>query len=116
MPRVKTGVVRRRRHKKVLSATKGYYGTRSKTFRRANEAFIRAGEHAFAGRKLKKRDAKTLWIIRLNAALKEYGVTYSVFINHLNKSKIDLNRKMLSELALNKPEAFKTIIEKMKIS
>lgn len=113
MPRVKTGVVRRRRHKKVLKATKGYYGSRSKLFKRANEAFIRAGEHAFAGRKLRKRDMKKLWIIRLNAALKELGISYSVFINKLNKSNIEVDRKVLSELAVNKQEVFKAIVEKI---
>ena len=113
MPRVKTGVVRRRRHKKILKTTKGYSLTRSKLFRRANEAFIRAGEHAFTGRKLRKRDMRKLWIIRLGAALKPFNISYSQFINKLQNSNIKLNRKSLSELAINQPEAFKTVVEKV---
>lgn len=110
MPRAKTGVVRRKRHKKIISKTKGYYGTRSKLFKRANEAFLRAGEHAFFGRKLKKRDMKKLWIIRLNAAAHENGMKYSELIHRLNKSNVILDRKTLSELAILYPDAFKKII------
>lgn len=113
MPRVKTGVVRRRRHKKILKATKGYFGSRSKLFRNAYTAFIKAGEHAFAGRKLKKRDMRKLWIMRINAALKPNNVRYSEFIKNLNSSKLEIDRKVLSELAVNKPEAFKAIVEKI---
>ena len=114
MARTKTGVVRRRRHKKILKATKGYYLTRSKLFRRANEAFLKAGEYAFKGRKLKKRDMKKLWIIRLNAALREQGTTYSAFIKNLNGSKLQLDRKVLSELAASYPETFTKILEKVR--
>lgn len=111
MPRAKTGVVRRKRHKKIIAQTKGYYGSRSKLFRRANEAFLRAGEHAFFGRKLKRRDLKKLWIIRLNAAVREHGMKYSEFVHKLNKANIILNRKTLSELAILNPEAFKKVFE-----
>ena len=114
MARAKIGVVRRRRHKKVLKATKGYYLTRSKLFRRANEAFLKAGEYAFKGRKLKKRDFKKLWVIRLNAALREQGGNYSSFIKNLNGSKLQLDRKILSELAVSYPETFTKILEKLK--
>ena len=113
MPRVKTGVVRRRRHKKILKKTKGYSLTRSKLFRRANEAYIKVGEHAYAGRKLKKRDMKKLWIIRLNAAVRGLGLNYSTFINKLRNSDIELDRKVLSELALSYPETFKKVVEKI---
>ncbi|MEA2020745.1 MAG: 50S ribosomal protein L20 [Patescibacteria group bacterium] len=111
MPRTKTGTVRRKRHKKILKETKGYKGTRSRLFKRAHEAYLRAGEHAFAGRKLRKRDMRKLWIQRINAALNEFNLPYSRFINLLKKKNIDLNRKMLAELAIRDPEAFKKIVE-----
>ncbi len=113
MARVKTGVVRRKKHKKVLKATKGYYLTRSKLYKRANEAYIRAGEHAFAGRKLKKRDMKKLWIMRLNAALKLHNTNYSTFMHKLSASNISLDRKILSELAVSYPETFNVVVEKV---
>lgn len=114
MSRVKTGVIRRRRHKKILKQTKGYYLTRSKLFKRAHEAFIKAGEYAFAGRKLKKRDFKSLWIVRLNAALRAQGITYSSFIKMIKVAKIELDRKVLSEIAARNPEVFNKIVEKVK--
>jgi large subunit ribosomal protein L20 len=114
MSRVKTGVIRRRRHKKILKQTKGYYLTRSKLFKRAHEAFIKAGEYAFAGRKLKKRDFKSLWIVRLNAALRAQGETYSSFIKKIKVAKIELDRKVLSEIAARNPEVFNKIVEKVK--
>lgn len=113
MPRVKTGVVRRKRHNKVLSQTKGFWGTRSKLFRRAQEAFIRSGEHAFMGRKLRKRDMKKLWIMRINAGLKAFDIRYSLFIKNLTASKVQLDRKVLSELALSYPKAFEAIVKKV---
>ncbi len=113
MPRAKTGVVRRRRHKKIIAQTKGFYLTRSKLFRRANEAFLRAGEHAFRGRKLKKRDMKSLWIMRLNAALRQSGEKYSTFVSNLTKSNIEIDRKVLSEIALRYPETFTKIVERV---
>lgn len=114
MPRAKTGVVRRRKHKRLLEKTKGYYGTRSKLVKRAKEAFIRAGEHAFAGRKLKKRDFRSLWILRINAALREEGLKYSDFIGKLNKSGIKLNRKVLANLAVENNEVFKKLVAQVK--
>ena len=114
MPRTKTSTVRTKRHKKIIKVNKGYYGSRSKLFRRAQEAFIRAGEHAFAGRKLKKRDMKKLWIIRISAASKELGMNYSEFINKLNSSKIKLDRKVLADIALRYPETFKKIAKGLK--
>ncbi len=113
MSRAKTGVVRRRKHKKILSLTKGYTGTRNRLFRRANEAYLKAGEYAFGGRRDKKSDIKSLWIIRLNAALRERGYNYSTFINNLRKNKIELDRKVLSEIALRYPKAFDKIVEKV---
>ncbi|MFC1700140.1 50S ribosomal protein L20 [Patescibacteria group bacterium] len=116
MPRVKGGPRAHLRHKKVIKLAKGYRGSRSKLYKRAREATIRAGEHAFAGRKLRKRDMRRLWIKRINAALTPYEISYSRFMPALKKAKIDLNRKMLSEIALNDPEGFKEIVEKLKKS
>jgi large subunit ribosomal protein L20 len=114
MPRVKAGVRRHRRHKKILKETKGFRGTRSKTYRRAYEAYLRAGEHSFLGRKLRKRDFRKLWIQRINAALGEHGLKYSRFINLLNKNDIKINRKVLSELAVKHDKVFASIVEKVK--
>lgn len=113
MARVKTGVTRRKRHKNILKQTKGYYLTRSKLYKRAHEAFLKAGEYAFKGRKLKKRDFKKLWIIRLNAALKENGTKYSTFMRDLKSSNIELDRKTLSEIAVRFPESFSKILDKV---
>jgi len=114
MARVKGGVRARKRHKKILKAAKGYRLTRSKLFKRAHEAVIRAGEHAYTGRKLKKRDFRKLWIIRLNAALQEHGIKYNRFINAMTKATIQLDRKVLSELAIKDPKAFKEVVNKVK--
>lgn len=111
MPRVKTGITRRRKHKSILSQTKGYWGSRSKLYRRAHEAFIRAGEHAFAGRRRKKRDMRSLWITRLSAAAKQRGLSYSTLVNMLQVSDIDLNRKVLSDLSIKEPKIFDKILE-----
>lgn len=111
MPRVKGGARARRKHKKIVKLAKGYRGTRSKTFRRAKEAVIRAGEHAFAGRKQRRRDLRRLWITRINAALDGHDINYSRFIKGLKDAKVDLNRKVLSEMAINDPEAFKKVVE-----
>ena len=111
MTRVKTGVVRRKRHKKILKATKGYKLTRSKLFKRAHEAYIRAGEHAFAGRKIRKREMRKLWIQRVNAALTPLDISYSKFVNLLTKKNIQLNRKMLSEIAIKDPKTFGHIVK-----
>ncbi|MBU1104973.1 50S ribosomal protein L20 [Candidatus Parcubacteria bacterium] len=116
MPRVKTGTKRVRRHKKVLSATKGYKGTRSKLFKRANEAYVRAGEHAFAGRRIKRRDLRSLWILRIGAALKPFDLKYSAFIALLSKEKVLLNRKVLSEMATNYPQVFEQVVKKVNLT
>jgi len=111
--RVKSGVDTRRKHKKVLKLASGYWMTRHKQFKKAKEAVLHAGEYAFAGRKLKKRDFRTLWIIRLNAALRELGLTYSKFINLLSTKKIGLDRKVLSQIVVEHPEVFKKVVEKV---
>lgn len=110
MTRVKRGVESRRKHKKLLSLTRGYRGTKSKLVKVAREAALHAGEYAFHGRKRKKRDFRQLWIIRISEAAKQEGVSYSKLISDLNKKKIMLNRKILSDLVLNDRETFKKIV------
>lgn len=112
--RVKGGFVQRRKHKKVLKAAKGYFGARSKLFRRAQEAVLHAGAYAFAGRKDRKSDFRKLWIIRINAALQPFGIKYSEFIKNLKEKNIKLDRKILATLALDRPEVFKQIITSIK--
>jgi large subunit ribosomal protein L20 len=114
MARVKGGFRTRRIHKKVLKLAKGYRGTRSKLFKRANQAVIRSGEHAFEGRKQRKRDFRRLWIARINGALKSHDMLYSRFINGLLKAKISLNRKIISEMAISDPKSFATLVEQAK--
>jgi len=114
MARTKTGVVRRRRHKKLLATTKGYRMTKNRLYRVAHEAALHAGQYAFMGRKLRKRNMRKLWIIRLNAATRSLGLTYSKFINGLKKANIDLDRKILADLALSDPKTFEKIVEKAK--
>lgn len=114
MVRVKGGMTTRRRHKKVLKMVKGYWMTRHKQFKKAKEAVLHAGEYAFAGRKLKKRDFRSLWIVRLNAVLRSLGLTYSKFISLLRNKKIALDRKVLSQIAVEYPNIFKNIVEKVK--
>ena len=113
MPRVKTGVTRRRRHKKVLAQTKGFRGTNNRLYKRAKEALLHAGKYAYVGRKLRKRDMRSLWITRINAALTEIGgqLKYSRFISGLKKAEIQLDRKMLSEIAIVDPKTFETIVK-----
>ena len=101
--RVKTGTVRRAHHKKVLSQAKGFWMTRHKRYKVAHEAVMHAGDYAYNGRRIRRRDFRKLWIIRINAALKPFELRYSVFIKKLKDAKIDLNRKMLSELAIHDP-------------
>ena len=109
--RVKRGTVRHRRHKKIKKLAKGYQGQGSETFIHAKERVIKAGQHAYMDRKKKKRNFRSLWIIRLNAAIRSTGSKYSVFIDQMNKKGIKLDRKSLSELAIHEPEAFKKIVE-----
>ncbi len=111
--RVKTGFVRHRAHKKIIKANKGFRGANHRLFKRANEARLHAGAYAFAGRKLRKRDLRRVWIIRIGAGLQAAGsdLNYSTFINHLKKNNIRLDRKILADLALNDPTAFAAVIK-----
>jgi len=114
MARVKRGVTAHAKHKKVYKAAKGFYGRRKNTIRAAKAAVDKAGQYAFAGRKLKKRTFRALWIQRLNAAVRPFGLTYSRFIDGLSKSGLVVDRKVLSDLAINEPAAFAAIVEKVK--
>ncbi|GIW69646.1 MAG: 50S ribosomal protein L20 [Patescibacteria group bacterium] len=114
MPRVKGGTRTRAKHKKALKLAKGYRGTRNRLFKRAQEAVIRAGEHAFEGRKQRKRDMRRLWIARISGALTQYEMKYSRFISGLKKSGILLNRKTLSEMAIHDPKAFEKVVNTVK--
>lgn len=111
MARVKGGVTARKRHKKVLKQAKGYYGAKSKLYRPANQAVMKSLSYAYAGRKQKKRQFRKMWIARINAAARANGMNYSTFINGLKKANIDINRKMLSEMAINDPEGFAKLVE-----
>lgn len=114
MPRVKTGIVRRKRHKKILKEAKGYRGSVKTNFRKANEAVKKAMAYATEHRKQKKRKMRELWIIRINAASRAEGLSYSRFMNGLKKLNIELDRKVLAELALNNSVEFKALVEKVK--
>ena len=114
MSRTATGFTRRRRHNKILKATKGYYGARSKLYRTAKEAYIHAGEYAFAGRKLKKRAFRQLWISRISEAVKLNGLSYSTFLNKLKANNIEVDRKVLANLIVENPEAFAAVLQKVK--
>ncbi len=109
MPRVKTGVVRRRRHKKILKLAKGFYSGRRKHYRKAKEQLERSMYYSFRDRKQKKRDFRKLWIIRINAACRLNGMNYSTFINGLNKAGIELDRKILADMAMNDAAAFSAV-------
>lgn len=111
MARVKRAVHARKNHKKVLKLAKGYYGAKSKLFRTANESVVRALRNAYVGRKLKKRDYRSLWIARINAATRMNGLSYSKFMNGLKLAGIEINRKMLSEIAINDPKAFTDLVD-----
>ena len=112
MARVKRGVTSRAKHKKVFKAVKGQWGRRKNTIRIARQAMEKAMQYAYRDRRNKKRDFKSLWIQRINAGVRAEGLTYSKFINGLNKSGIKLDRKILAEIAYDNPEAFKTIVKK----
>jgi len=114
MSRVKRGNVARNRRKKVLKLAKGFRGGLSKLYRPAHQAVIHALSHSFAHRRLKKRDFRALWITRLNAALRQEGISYAVFIGQTKKKDVQLNRKVLSEIAISKPEIFSKIVEFVK--
>ena len=111
MARVKTGFTRRRRHKKVLKITKGQYGSKSKLFRRANEAMLKSLWYAYRDRRNRKRDLRRLWITRINAGARLNGTTYSRLIHGLKNHDIQINRKMLADLAVRDANAFKVIVD-----
>ncbi|KYO65230.1 50S ribosomal protein L20 [Thermovenabulum gondwanense] len=111
MPRVKKGVTARRRHKKILKLAKGYFGAKSKRFRIANQAVMKSLMYSYIGRKLKKRDFRKLWITRINAAARTNGLSYSKFINGLKKAGIQINRKILAEMAVNDHKGFTQLVE-----
>ena len=114
MPRVKRGVTVRRRHKKVLKQAKGYYGARSRVFRVAKQAVTKAGQYAYRDRKVRKRMFRGLWIQRINAAAREHGISYSRMINGLKKQNIEIDRRVLADLAIHEKEAFAALAEKAK--
>ena len=111
MARVKRGVTSHRRHKKILRQAKGYYGNRSKIYRVANQAVMRSLQYAYAHRKLRKRDFRKLWIARINAACRMNDMSYSRFINGLTKAGVEINRKVLADLAITDPKAFSDLVE-----
>jgi large subunit ribosomal protein L20 len=114
MPRVKRGNKRRQRRKKILALAKGYRGTKSKLYRSAKESVERALRFAYIGRKLKKRDFRSIWIVRINAAARQSGLSYSQFIHGLKLAGIDLDRKVLAEMAVKHPEAFAAVAGQVK--
>ena len=116
MPRVKRGVTAKARHKKVLALAKGYRGRRSTVFKIAKQAVMKAGQYAYRDRRARKRDFRALWIARINAAVRELGMSYSVFMNGLKKAEIDIDRKVLADLAVYDKAAFSKIAEQAKAS
>ena len=113
MSRVKRGVVSHRRHKRVLKQTKGFWGQRSNIFRRATETLLRAMAFAFRSRKLRKRDFRSLFITRVNAASRQHGMSYSVFIHKMNTAKVAINRTMLAQMAVYDPKGFEAVVAKI---
>ena len=114
MARVKGALSTRKRHKKILKLAKGYRGAKSKLYRIANQAVMKSLSYSYTGRKLKKRDFRSLWITRISAACKQNGINYSRFMNGLKKANIEINRKMLSDIAINDSAAFTQLVEKAK--
>jgi large subunit ribosomal protein L20 len=114
MARVKGAMMTRKRRKKILKLAKGYWGGKSRLFRTANQAVMKSLSYAYVGRKLKKRDFRSLWIVRISAACKLNGMNYSTFINGLKKAGITLNRKILADLAVNDAQSFTSLVEKAK--
>jgi len=110
MSRVKRGVTAHARHRKIIKQAKGYYGRRKNTFRTANQAVEKAGQYAYRDRRTRKRNFRALWIQRINAGVREHGLTYSRFIDGLAKAGIEVDRKVLSDLAIHEPEAFKALV------
>ena len=116
MPRVKRGVISRASHKKVIARAKGFRGRRNNVFRIANEAVMRAGQYAYRDRRNRKRDFRSLWIVRINAAVREHGMSYSTFMNGLRKAAIAVDRKLLADIAVLDKPAFARFVEKAKAS
>ena len=114
MPRVKRGVVAKAKHKKILKKAKGYYGARSRVFRVAKQAVIKAAQYAYRDRRNRKREFRSLWIIRINAAARQHGLSYSRLMSGLVKANIDIDRKILSDLAVNDADGFAKLVEKAK--
>lgn len=114
MPRAKTGVVRRRKHKKILKLAKGFWGLRSKTVRKARETLFSGAMRSFNDRSEKKNEYRKLWIVRINAAVRQHGMSYSVFMGGLKKAGIEIDRKLLADLAVREPEAFAQLVAKAK--
>ena len=114
MPRANSSVPRHRRHRKVVKQAKGYYGSRSRNFKSAKEAVSKAGLYAYRDRRQKKRMFRRLWITRINAAARLHNISYSAFIANLNEKGIELNRKVLADMAMNDPNAFSRLIEHVK--
>jgi len=112
--RVKRGTVRKAKHNKILKLAKGYTGRRKSVFRLAKQAILKAGQFTYRDRKNKKRVFRSEWIVKINAAVREYGMSYSVFVKKLQDKKIELNRKMLAEIIESEPKAFKAIVDKVK--
>ena len=114
MARVKRSVSGRKRTKKVLKQAKGYYGSKSKLYRTALQAVMKSGNYAYIGRKQRKRDFRRLWIARINAAVRPYGLSYSKFISGLKNNNVEINSKVLSDMAVNDPNGFKQLVESVK--
>ena len=114
MPRANSSIPRHRRHRKIIKQAKGYYGARSRTFKSAKDAVIRAGLYAYRDRRQRKRQFRRLWIIRINAACRLNGMSYSTFINAINTKGIELNRKILADLAVRDPQAFADLVNSVK--
>jgi large subunit ribosomal protein L20 len=111
LPRIKRGVTSHRRHKKVLTLTKGHHGTKHRLIKRANESMIKSLAYAYAHRRERKGDMRRLWILRVNAACRAQGITYSRFMDGLKKSGMEINRKMLADMAVREPESFSSLVE-----
>ncbi len=114
MARVKGAMMTRKRRNATLKLAKGYWGSKSKHFKMAKQAVMKSGNYAFAGRKMKKRTFRTMWIARLSAAVAPFGINYSTFMNGVHKAGITMNRKSLSEMAIHDPAAFAAVVEKAK--
>ncbi len=114
MARAKSGIVSKKRHKKILSYTKGHYNRRNNCYRVAIESFEKAGRYMYRDRKARKRDFRSLWIARINAGVREHGLIYSQFINGLKLANIDIDRKVLADMAVRQPSVFKEIVEQVK--